>query len=180
VVKRPARAPAWALAILLTAAAAASATMDEYAVKAAFLYNFAKFVEWPESAFAAHPETHRFCVYGTDLFGASLQGLEKKVVQGRRVVVLHPALPQEAASCQIVFLGRDDAQLPEILRALAGRPVLLVGEAEGFTQRGGMINFVIEGKRVRFEINRRASAAAGLAVSSRLLDLAWVVDRGER
>jgi len=171
-----------ALVILLAAAAASPAPVDEYAVKAAFLYNFAKFVEWPDSAFAGHPETHRFCVYGADLSAPPLlQELEKKVVQGRRVVILHPGLPQELAACQIVFLRRgDDALLPEVLSAVGGRPVLLVGEAEGFAQRGGMINFVVEQEHVRFEINRHAAAAAGLAVSSKLLGLAKVIDRGER
>jgi hypothetical protein len=169
------------LALLLAAAPALPAPVDEYAVKAAFLYNFAKFVEWPGSVFAAHPATHRFCVYGADLFGpALLQGLEKKLVQGRRVVLLHPALPQELAACQIVFLSRgDDARLPEVLRAVGRLPVLLVGESEGFAQRGGMINFVVDADHVRFEVNRRAAAAAGLQISSRLLDLATVIDRGD-
>jgi YfiR/HmsC-like len=171
-----------ALLALPAAAPAAPAPMDEYSIKAAFLYNFAKFVEWPESSFAAHPETHRFCVYGSELFSpALLKGLEKKVVQGRRVVVLHPALPQELAACQIVFLRRgDDARLPEVLGAIGGLPVLLVGEAEGFAQRGGMINFVVEQEHVHFEINRRAAASAGLEVSSRLLGLAKIIDRGQR
>jgi hypothetical protein len=164
------------------AAPASPAPADEYAVKAAFLYNFAKFVEWPESAFAGHPESHRFCVYGADLFApAVLQDLGKKAVQGRRVAILHPALPQELAACQIVFLRRgDDARLPEVLSAVGGLPVLLVGETEGFAQRGGMINFVVEQERVRFEINRRAARAAGLQISSKLLGLAKVVDRGEK
>jgi hypothetical protein len=179
---RGARVLACFLAFLLAAAPARPAPVDEYAVKAAFLYNFAKFVEWPGGVFATHPETHRFCIYGVDLFGpALLQKLEKKVVQGRRVVILHPALPQELAACQIVFLSRgDDARLPEVLRAVGRLPVLLVGEIEGFAERGGMINFVVEEDRVHFEINRRAAAATGLQVSSKLLDLAKVIDRGER
>jgi len=170
------------LVILLAAAPAAPAPVDEYAVKVAFLYNFAKFVEWPDSVFAAHPDTHRFCFYGSDLFApALLKELEKKAVQGRRVAVLHPTLPQELAACQIVFLRRgDDARLPEVLSAVGGLPVLLVGEAEGFAQRGGMINFVVEDEHVRFEINRRTAAVAGLEVSSKLLGLAKVIDRRER
>lgn len=171
-----------ALSTLLAAVPASPAPVDEYAVKAAFLYNFAKFVEWPDSAFAGHPETHRFCVYGSDLFApAVLQELEKKVVQGRRVVILHPTQPQDLAACQIVFLRRgEDARLPEVLSAVGKLPVLLVGEEEGFAQRGGMINFVVEQEHVRFEINRRTAAAAGLEVSSRLLGLARVIDRGEK
>lgn len=170
------------LVILLAAAPARPAEVDEYAVKTAFLYNFAKFVEWPESAFSGHLDTHRFCVFSPDLSApALLQELDRKVVQGRRVVVLHPVLPQDLAACQIIFVRRgDDARLPEILSAVNGLPVLLVGEAEGFAQRGGMINFVVEQEHIRFEINRRAAAGAGLAVSSKLLGLAKVVDRGER
>jgi hypothetical protein len=174
-----------ALCLVLALAATAGpapASMNEYAVKAAFLYNFAKFVEWPDSAFAGHPDTHRFCFYGADPFGPSLAtALAGKTVQGRNVVILHPALPAELQGCQLVFLGREaEARLPEAVRAVRGHPVLLVGEIEGFALRGGMINFFVQNDHVRFEINRSAASAAGLLVSSKLLDLAKIVGEEER
>jgi hypothetical protein len=171
-----------ALALSVLAAPARPAAVDEYAVKAAFLYNFAKFVEWPDHAFSDHPTAHHFCFYGADPFGLSLAtALAGKVVQGRSVVLLHPSLPAELPGCQIVFLSREDGEkLPEVIHAVSGRPVLLVGEADGFAERGGMINFFVQDDHVRFEINRSAAAAAGLEVSSRLLGLAKVVGRDER
>jgi len=154
--------------------------LDEYAVKAAFLYNFAKFVDWPESVFAAHPDTHMFCIYGLDPFGANLDALAGKLVHDRRIAVARLSGPGELARCQLVFLpAAEKGRLAELRAAVAGRPVLLVGEEASFVARGGMIDFFLQGGHVRFEIDPKKAAAAGLHVSSKLLGLARIAE-GER
>jgi hypothetical protein len=148
----------------------------EYRIKAAFLINFARFVEFPNSQNnSADPFT--FCVLGRDPFGALLdQAAGGKTVHGRRLQILRIGR-RELASCQALFIATSEvSRLSEILTALGGRSVLTVGEAKGFALRGGIINFFIEGEKVRFEINPSTAARAGLKISSELLQVATIVE----
>ena len=144
---------------------------SEYDVKAAFLLNFAKFVEWPASS--TSPFT--ICIVGDDPFGAVLDQLvEGETVQGRRIVVSR--VSRVADSCMVVFAGSSQRDLARIV-SNAGPGVLTVGEGERFLREGGMITFIVENRRVRFDINHKAVAAGGLHVSSKLLSVARTVRR---
>lgn len=151
--------------------------VEEYRVKAAFLYKFAKFVEWPAQSWQSEPGHHVFCIYGTDPFGPVLdETLAGKQVEGRAAVVRRVHEPEALRRCQLVFVSAaEDALLPEILAGLGDAPVLLVGESPDFARRGGAINLVLREGRVRFEINPRAAQRARLKVSAQLLDLAEIV-----
>lgn len=182
--RRPLRAPvlsACALALILVAGClwparpTAAEGTTEYAVKAAFLLNFAKFATWP--AGAAPPGADlTICVLGTDPFGPYLDALAGKDVHGRTVRVRRVSLA-DAPSCRVVFLsGSETDRLETVLDALADRPVLTVGDTPGFAERGVMINLVLRDRKVRFRINHAASRDAGISLSAHLLRLAEIVD----
>lgn len=163
---------------LCTAAAAAQPLVSgEYSVKAAFLYNFAKFVEWPAGAFPGLREPVAFCILGESAIGDELaQAVGGKTIQGRPVTVERTAPLDGLERCQILFVGSTErARFAEILAAVGRRPVLTVGDDEEFRQAGGIINFVLRRNRVHFQIDRAAAERAGLRISSRLLELAEVV-----
>lgn len=141
----------------------------EYRVKAAFLYNFAKFVEWPPQ------DTGPIVlgVLGPDPFGAVLgQTVEQKTIHGRPVIIRRFATMPQSKECHIVFLGTSEkARFADILPKMASLGILTVGEHRGFLQAGGMINFVVEDNNVHFEINSEAVRRAGIHISSNLLKL---------
>ena len=146
---------------------------DEEGVKAAFLYNFTKFVEWPASAFEERGSL-RLCVLGEDPFGKSLRAVvEGEQVQGRPITLLRIDSLDNPGSCHILFLGRSEAErLPAVLAAVRGAPVLTVSETPGSLDKGAGINFVLRDGKVRFEINQTAVEGHGLKMSSKLLRLA--------
>jgi hypothetical protein len=141
----------------------------EYRVKAAFLYNFAKFVEWP----AQDTGPIVLGVLGQDPFGAILdQTVGQKTINGRPVVVRRFASVPQARECHIVFVGASEkARSAEILPRLANSGILTVGERRGFLQAGGMVEFVVEDNNVHFEINPEAVRRAGIHISANLLKL---------
>jgi hypothetical protein len=148
----------------------------EYQVKAAFLLNFTKFIEWPPAAFGAADSPIAICVLGDDPFGNALdQVVAGEVVNGRKVVVqrIKKALPPQ--SCQVLFFSRTENPLNTLPGV--GPGVLTIGEGEHFTHEGGMIAFVLENRRVRFGINETAAEAAGLKLSSKLLNVARFVKK---
>ena len=146
----------------------------EYEVKAAFLYNFAKFVEWPQAAFDRLRAPLALCIFGADPFGGELDlAVRRKTAQGRPVVVRRLAGLGELAPCHVLFVGSAERErFAEVLDAVAGKSVLTVGEDDDFARAGGMISFVVRGTRVRFSIDVGAAERVGLRLSSRLLDLA--------
>jgi hypothetical protein len=150
---------------------------SEYEVKAAFLYNFTKFVEWPPSAFAEGNGALRLCVLGDDPFGRGLNAAlgEGEVVEGRRLTVVRAETLARAGGCQVLFVSRSERErLPQILAPLKSSPVLTVGDSKGFLDQGGIVNFILEGSKVRFEINPAAAEQAGIRISSKLLRLARI------
>jgi len=162
------------LAALLALPGGLHAQAEEYDVKAAFLYNFAKFVDWPPAAFPEPKGSFRICVLGKDPFGGSLQAaVNGEEIAGHRLTVVRSASLAKPAGCQILFVSRSERdQTSEILSAVKDSPVLTVGDAPGFLEQGGIINFLLEGNKVRFEINNEAAGKAGLSISSKLLQLA--------
>jgi len=167
----------WVLVSCLVAACVQAEPATEYQVKAAFLYNFAKFVEWPPASFAGPAGPLEICVLGQDPFGEELRSItQDKLVNGHRLEVRHVDDAQQARSCHILFVASSEkGQLKLILESLHGSSVLTVGDSKGFTEHGGMINFVLEDDRVKFDVNRKAAEEAGLKISSKLLSVAKAV-----
>ncbi|MFQ5515371.1 MAG: YfiR family protein [Myxococcota bacterium] len=161
------------LALLsLTASTPEVSAAPEYQVKAAFLYNFAKFVEWPEASLPSDEIT--ICILGRDPFGKIIDAaVSGKTVRGRRLRVRRYRTAPAARSCQLLFLARSERQrIAQVTEALRGAPVLIVSDADRFGEPGGMVNLVIDQNRVRIEINVVNVREAGLEISSRLLTLA--------
>ena len=167
---------ALALAVLSGPRTDALEPPTEHEVKAAFLYNFARFVEWPPSAGAAN-QPFIVAVLGDDPFGATLdRTLAGKTLEARPIVVRRLASLDEAVRVHILFVGTSDrAQVARVVRTLSGTHVLTVGEMPGFAELGGMIGFRTERRRVRFDINVAQASRAGLKISSQLLKLARIV-----
>jgi hypothetical protein len=152
---------------------AADAPSREYVIKAAFIYNFLKFVDWPPAS-GGGPIT--IGVIGSNPFGAALTQLNGKSVKGRTIAVRQLNTVAEAEGCQVLFIPASDADRQrQILEALKSSSVLTVGESKGFAQRGGIINFVVQDDRVRFEVNPSAAERARLSISSEMLKLAHIV-----
>ena len=158
---------------------AQSSKPTDYDVKAAYLYNFGHFVEWPANVASAQNDSFTVCVLGQDPFGQVLDGaLAGETIAGKRVAAKRISNLQESANCQILFLtSGEEARLNTIIKALNKQAVLTVSDMPQFSQRGGMIQFVLEGKRVRFEVNLAAVQHAGLTLSSELLKVATTVRR---
>ncbi len=174
------------LLLLLTGGRPATAqrplVTSEYAVKAAFLYNFAKFVEWPADAFRSPREPMVLCLLGEEPFGRELdRTVEGKTVSGRQLIVRRLAKPAGLEECRILFVSASEGpRLDQVLAAVGDRAVLTVGEDEAFARAGGIISFVVRQSRVRFQIDRAAAARSGLSISSQLLELAEAVTGDQR
>jgi hypothetical protein len=162
------------LVLLLFLPGMASAQAPEYDLKAAFLFNFAKFVEWPASAFSNERAPLTICVYGEDPFGSTLDA----VVQGERVgerslLVQRPDSVDDLGECHVLFVCRSERdRLDEVMKKVEGEPVLTVADTDGFLRAGGVINFILEGSKVRFLIDQEAAERSGLRISSKLMRLA--------
>jgi hypothetical protein len=160
------------LALTLGSSTGRPESESEYRLKAAFLYNFARFVEWPAGALDASP-TFRICIVGEDPFGGDLP----VVVQGKRLqdrpIEIFRTDGAELAGCHMVFIGSGETgHAARLLTGVVGRGVLTVGETQEFIRAGGMIGMRLEEDRVRFDVNVDAAQRAGLRMSSQLLKLA--------
>ena len=157
---------------------ASAQTIDEYQVKAAFLYNFAKFVEWPALTFKTDKDPLRICVLGQNPFGNALvETVGGKTVVGRPFSVSDISDVSQGANCQILFIGSSERKsLRAIFAELRTMGVLTVGETEEFATQGGIVNFRLEDGRVRLEINIEAAGQAKLRISSKVLNLAQIVN----
>ena len=153
----------------------------EYKVKGAFLYNFAKFVEWPATAFKTNDSPLVIGVLGDTRLPPDLeQAVEGRTVNGRPVVVRRSKRIEDLLEAHVLFISSSEqADYGRIMRMLSGRGVLTVGESPEFLQKGGVINFVLRDNRVRFEIDRAAAEREGLKISSQLLKLAVTPDAGD-
>lgn len=151
----------------------------EYPVKAAFLVNFAKFAEWPADSPQAQASTVSICVLGRDPFGDVLdKATAGRSAGGRPIVVQRHREVDDVRTCHVLFIAASESgRLSKILERLAGTPILSVGEQEGFARRGGVIGLVVEDNLARFEVNLEAARRTGLALSSKLLGVAKVVER---
>ena len=147
---------------------------SEYQIKAAFLFNFAKYVEWPPAAFAEAASPIVIGILGENPFGDDLaRMIRDKTLNDHPLMIKEFHSPVEATNCHILFISTSEkARLAQVLEGLHGASVLTVGEMDRFTETGGMINFFAGGNKIRFQINVEAARSAGLKVSSKLLSLA--------
>ena len=166
-----------ALLVLPAKAGAQQGAYQEYDVKAAFLYNFTKFVEWPPDAFESPDSPMAICVFGDDPFGESLDAVVRgETLNGRRLEVRRTRSLQDLRDCHTLFVpGAERERFAEVFSALRDASVLTVGEVDGFLPQGGVIRFVVDQGRVRFEVNLDAAERSRLKLSSKLLRLARAV-----
>ncbi|MEO5343662.1 MAG: YfiR family protein [Gammaproteobacteria bacterium SHHR-1] len=161
------------LACLLADPIWAKGQAQERLLKAAFVYNFAKFTQWPTSSFSDGEASLNLCLIGQDGLNGDLRRLDGRLVKGRtlRVKALDGnTLPD---SCHMAYIARSEGS--GLARQLAGRPVLSISQISHFSRSGGIIELYRRNGKIRFRINRSAAQRAGLSISSRLLKLADVV-----
>jgi hypothetical protein len=152
----------------------AQSTAAEYQVKAAFLFHFAQLVDWPADSQDGTNNSLFLCTFGGDPFQGALEAtVEGKTIGNRAIHVLHLTQPKDMQSCQVLFFDKAQSRnIPTLVAGLQKTPVLTVGETAGFLDAGGMIRFLLEADKVRFEINLGAAESARLKIGSRLLILA--------
>jgi hypothetical protein len=150
----------------------------EYQLKAAFLYNFVQFVQWPGNAFTNAQTPFVIGILGDDPFGAALdETVQGQTVLDHKLIVQRAKRLEDLRDCQLIFVSKSEKpHLADILSTLKDRPVLTVSETQGFASHGGMINFYLDGKKVRFELNPEAAQQRGLKISSQLLSLGKIVE----
>jgi hypothetical protein len=151
--------------------------VNEYQVKAFFLYNFARYVEWPSQSFKAPNDPIVICILGQNPFGSALeQATTGNAIEGRPLVVREVSNLPQPGNCHILFVNSTERKRFRAIAAnLKGSGVLTVGETQGFTAEGGVINFKLQDGKVRFEINVDAAGQERLHISSKLLSLAQIV-----
>ncbi len=168
----------FAISLLAASSAWGGAISDrEYALKAAYIYNFTKFIEWPRSNEPVR-STFSIGILGDDPFGPSIDAtVAGKTVEGRRIIIERfpdiDAMRRSARALDIIFIGvLSPDSLAAALEYTRNLPILTIGESSGFCEKGGVINFVIRKNHIRLEINRAAAELAELKISSKLMQLA--------
>jgi hypothetical protein len=166
---------------LLTSKSWAQSEFKEYQLKAVFLFNFAQFVEWPAVVFPDEETPLVIGVLGDDPFGPILDETVRGERIGRRTLaILRYRRAEEVGECHILFIGKSESpRLESIVAALAGRSILTVSDADQATQRGVMIRFLTEKKKIRLRINLESATRAGLVISSKLLRATEIVSTGK-
>ena len=148
----------------------------EYYVKAAFIYNFAKFIEWPEASFATPTAPLTLCILGKDPFGSTIETIQGKNVRAHDLNIEYIDDLRSIKNCHILFIcSSEKGNLKEILSKIKGLPILSVSDMDGFSNQGGMIHFFRIGNSIRFKINADAAKRAHIKISSQLLKLAEIV-----
>jgi hypothetical protein len=151
----------------------------DYQVKAVYLINFARFVAWPDKP-GAQQDSFTICVLGPDPFGRTLDTvLAGEKIAGKSAVARRISTPQESIDCRILFVSSVEGSMNQMVEAASKQGVLTVSDMPHFANRGGMIQFVTDDKRVRFEVNLTAAQRAGLTLSSELLKVATLVRTNE-
>lgn len=163
--------------LLATSLPAQKLKPTENEVKAVYLFNFARFTQWPSTLGNQKNSSFAICVLGQDPFGSALDAVVVgESIGGNRVVTKRISKPQDASSCHVLYISSSEAgQLKDVLNALGKASVLTVSDIPEFSRRGGIVQFVMENNRVRFEVNLVNAAGAGLTLSSELLKVAVTV-----
>lgn len=164
-------------AVISYPASATEPNSREYLLKAAFIFNIAKFVEWPPGSFDNEKAPLVFYVLGKDPFGYTISTIEGKIVQGRILVVKRTEKLDDLRACQMVFVSSSEMnRLPQVFQLLKDARVLTIGDMPNFAQNGGMINLVTAENKISMEINVAEAEKAKLQISSKLLKLARIVN----
>ena len=159
----------------------AQASPTEYQVKAAYLCNFPKFIEWPASVHGDVQASITLGILGEDPFGSALTPAQGKRVSGRKMVIKHLEKLDQLGKCHIVFVSRsEEERLSEILRKVRDWNALTISDIEGFAERGGVMGFIAMENKIHFAINVDAAERMGLKISSKLLRLAKIVQDEEK
>lgn len=160
--------------LVVSVPALQAAPPSEYALKSVFLYNFCRFIDWPNSAFTSPNEPLVIGIVGDDPFGSLLnEAVAGESYHGRPIKVEHYRNVRDIKRCQLLFVsGSETPHTEELLNAVAGKNVVTVGENEAFIERGGMIALTTEQNRVRLRINPKTLRGANVDVSSKLLRIA--------
>lgn len=158
-------------------AAEKSPGMAEYQVKAAFLFNFTKFTDWPASAFTSTNAPMVIGILGDDPFGKTLEdAVTGEVVQDHPLVFKRLRADEDLRGCHVLFISRSEKdRVAKVLEKLKGSPVLTAGDTKDFAERGGIVNLLLVQDTVKLEINQSAAEEAGLKISAKLLKLARIV-----
>ena len=164
------------LSFSIEPAALATEPNGEYLLKSAFLYNFAKFVEWPDSTFSSGSTPLTICVLGNDPFGSSLDAIEGKTIKGRALVVKRLRSVGGAKDCQMLYVSPNElTQTAEIVRTLQKAPIMTVCDVESCAEEGVMLNMRMVENRVQLDMNLDAVQRTPLKVSSQLIKLTRIV-----
>ncbi|MBN2427586.1 MAG: YfiR family protein [Deltaproteobacteria bacterium] len=157
--------------------AASSSSLTEEQVKAAYIYNFAKFVQWPETAFLSANEPLRICFVGSEDLFKAMESLSDKTIQGRPLKISKRSTLKTTPDCHILFISRHyQGEAWQELKKNIFTPVLTIADFDSFVSGGGIIELVREGSKIRFAVNIAAARQAGLNLSSKLLKLAIFVE----
>ena len=149
---------------------------SEYYIKAAYLYNFAKFMTWPDDTFESEDSPFILCILGASPFGDAIKTLEDKMIGKRKYSVQFCEDMGQMKECHILYISSSEKErVQTILGEAAKTPRLTVSDMEDFTQKGGMVRFILKGKKIHFEINIDNVKRSKLNVSSRLLKIATIV-----
>jgi hypothetical protein len=167
------------LLLITTAVATPARGQDrkpsEYEVKAVFIYNLAKFVEWPDKSLD-NISTLNLYILGDDPFENDMDAIRNKLIKGKKVVIKQIDSPDALKNAGILFISSSEKeQLRDILKGISGLPILTVGDTQSFAQRGVMVNFYLENNKIRFEINLEAANLAGLKINSNLLRMGTII-----
>lgn len=159
-----------------TSDATAEPASAEYAIKAAFLYNVCKFVEWPTTTWKGAADPFYLVILGRDPFGDTLNAIANKEVKGRKIVIRRVSAVENVGQCHALFVSDSESErFRDILERFRNRSVLLVGDTSKFASQGGMVSLVKRENKIQLEINAKAASQSGLIISSHLLRLATIV-----
>ena len=149
----------------------------EYQIKAAYLYNFINFIEWPIDSPNNNSPSINLCILGDDPFGKDLDDIRNEIVKGKKLTVKYPCSLDKLRSCNILFIPASEKNhVGQILKLIGNSRVLTVSDVEESARQGVIISFFVEHKKVRFAINIEAARRAGIKFSAKLLKLAKIVN----
>lgn len=151
---------------------------SEYQIKAKYLYNLARFVDWPEHTFADSNSSYIIGILGKDPFGIDLEKtIEGKKINGRNFSVKRFKNYKNIQFSHILFINFTDPQkLDQAIKKIDNKFILTVGDAENFAHKGGILNFIIKDKKIRFQINLQAAKKSGIQISSKILRQAYIIE----
>ena len=152
---------------------AEDSSMREYQIKAAYIYNFIKFIDWP--ADSQQRQSTRICVLGSHPFAKYLDSLEKNKAKGKSIEIIHASSDAALSDCNILYILKDTADFEQILAKWSPSPILTVGESSSFLSNGGIINLALVANKIQVHINQKHAREIGFRISGNLLEIATVV-----